>query len=397
MPQSTSLADLAAQTSTLLTHFLGLLTVTPSEPPSSTAHSTTTTTISPQGSTNNVNPDLPVLSVLRDSASLLKAHTTKLGLLLINKPFTPSAVEKVLREVSGTCLPTLMGAVEACRVEKWGETVGAEVRARVARVLRAFQETVAEVGRVAGGGAQVGKSGVVGGMERLDLKSVGKGRREGEKGKEEVLASTGMVWESCDALVELERVGVVGLVVKKAEEWREMLADAMEELKEWGQDDGEDNEEDDEFDGAFSDDDSLGKMMVGGKIPKDNEELKALLQQSLKKLKLIETLYKALAKRRLKTFPFDSQVQSEPRDNLEARTLRMRRLDEVLRYLRTIPETVDDMASRFYESDIQGVDAHLAACCKAAESASETARMDWAGQEDLFTSWGGKWAEAIGT
>jgi len=237
-------------------------------------------------------------------------------------------------------------------------------------------------------------------MERLDLGSGRMGGRGGGKAKEEVLASTGMVWESCDALVELESLGVVGLVVKKAEEWRETLADALEELREWGQDDGEDEdgEEEDELAGAFGDGDSLEKMMLGGKIPNGNQELKALLQQSLKKLKLVETLYKALAKRRLKTFPFGDQALKQPRDDDSGPSVSpMQRLDEIMRHLRMIPETVDDMASEFYDSNVQGVKAHLAACCRAAKSASETARMDWAGQEDAFTAWATKWAEAVET
>ncbi|TIA45963.1 hypothetical protein D6C83_05600 [Aureobasidium pullulans] len=60
------------------------------------------------------NPPNP-LHVLRDSATLLKAHTTKLALLLINKPFTPTAVTSVLRDATQTCLPAMMSAVELCR------------------------------------------------------------------------------------------------------------------------------------------------------------------------------------------------------------------------------------------------------------------------------------------
>ena len=47
------------------------------------------------------------------------------------------------------------------------------------------------------------------------------------------LASTGIVWECCDSIMALQRIGLHGLLVEKAREYREQLEDAIEELKDF--------------------------------------------------------------------------------------------------------------------------------------------------------------------
>src|SRR5438876_242251 len=107
-------------TLSLLRQFLSSLSTTP--PP------TTTTTNPPTAS-----DPLPLLST---AATLTKAHTTKLSLLLLTPPFTPTAISGVLHDLSAGALPVMMTAVEQCSPEVWGQTLSDEVRGGVRRVLR---------------------------------------------------------------------------------------------------------------------------------------------------------------------------------------------------------------------------------------------------------------------
>src|SRR5690606_33791318 len=103
--------------------------------------------------------------------------------------------------------------------------------------------------------------------------------------------------------------GVVGLVVRKAEEWRAVLLDAVEELKEGGEDveadegdEDEDNaERGDEEEGGIGDEDDI--LGAANKLGKGDKELKILLDSGVKKLKMVGMLYQALIKRRLQTIP----------------------------------------------------------------------------------------------
>ncbi|KAI7605709.1 hypothetical protein KC319_g21636, partial [Hortaea werneckii] len=129
--QAASLQDLITATLTQLTTYTTLLnpsTPSPNLPDTDTA----------------VKPPNP-LHLLRDTAKLIKAHVTKLSLLAINKPFTPSAVRKVLAELKATCIPALMSGSQICTQQqggKWSEMMGREVQARTRRVVRELESLV---------------------------------------------------------------------------------------------------------------------------------------------------------------------------------------------------------------------------------------------------------------
>ncbi|KAF1987156.1 hypothetical protein K402DRAFT_375751 [Aulographum hederae CBS 113979] len=348
LPPSGSPQTLTAPTRALLTHFLALLSTTQSSQPTSAS---AVSALASAGETA-YDPYLPVLSVLKDAASLLRAHTTKLSLLAINKPFTPSAIEKVLKEIQGTCLPAMMGAVEACTVERWGACVRGEVVGNVGRALRARNKEILATASE-------------------------KGQNGEEQRNKEVLATTGLVWEACDALVGLQKLGVVGLVIQKAENYRGALADALDELKEWGED--EEDEDEEENDDGFSED-GFG-MEAENKMPKGDSRLRELLDESLKKIRLVETLFKAISKRRLKSVPTpDCPTQ---------------KLDKLMGLLKKIPDDVDDLANAFYQLDSNQAEALLRGCVKDAKAVSEVVSVDWKGERDAFTEWAGKWREII--
>lgn len=254
----------------------------------------------------------------------------------------------------------------------------AEVRARVRRVVVEVRGLVGEVESQLEDVAQAGSSNGVNGDGE---------KREGR----DPLATTGVVWEACDALSELATLGVVGLVVKKAEQYRATLLDAVAELKEWGEDEGDEedgeegkwsgDDEEDDFDNAF---DAL-------KLPRGQKELRAQLESALKKLKMVGMLYQALVKRRLKTFPFSGTTAGDWSGDAWSMGI----LDRVMETLKSIPESVDDLASAFYELDAVEAKKRLEECCKDAVAAKDLVAQNWEGEEDEFTTWSQKWNQAL--
>lgn len=321
--------------------------------------------------TRIANPPDP-LRILGDSSKLVKAHTTKLSLLAINRPFTPSAITKVLKELSATCFPAMMSAVQICEQERasLGSMMGCEVQSRVLRVFRELQSLLQELQLIAAGTQQAGRR--------------------------DTLSSTGVVWESCDAVIELQTMGLGGLALQKAQQYRNTIKDAIEELKEWAEGGDLDNEgqgdalldEDDE--GVDGDKDSLDDIFnAANSMPKDRPELKALADKADGKLKKVALLYEALIKRRIKTFKRDGEGSKDwPRQ--------VARLDEVMQRLKRVPHQVDDLASCFYDLDEEKTNVALQRVVDEGKAAAFGMRNGWTGGEDAFTEWTTKWIDAVG-
>lgn len=339
-------------------------------------------------------------SLLRDASALLKAHTTKLSLMIINKPFSPKAIYSELKSSVEHCIMAMMSALEVVEAgvsvragtvkgdsevpgSPWGTFTSKEVRLRVGRVVREMRVLVQEVAKV---------------CEEESRSSGDDNKLEEGRG---TLASTGVVWEACDALGELERLGVPGLVVYKAQQFYHSLKDAIAELKEWsleaedennGDDEEEDvseNDVDPDFDHDFDD-----IFSAANKLPKGNTALREQLDTTIKKLQLVSVLYQALLKRRLKTFPFTADMDSL--QSLSARE-RMKALNELYDLLQEIPETVDELACAFY--DLNGdMAAELSqSIISQATLSISLVRQSWAETDDEFTAWSAKWLENVRT
>ncbi|KAK5128276.1 hypothetical protein LTR85_002943 [Meristemomyces frigidus] len=361
--ESHALNDLLITTLALLAQFTTYLAPTSTLPPPTTPIS---------------NPPNP-LHVLRDAARLVKAHTTKISLLAINKPFTPSAIRKVLNELTATCLPAMMSAVQICEQERtttWGGLMGGEVRARVRRVFREMEMLLQEVLSIAAGGNEAG--------------AISSSRRDS-------LSSTGVVWESCDALIELEKLGIAGLAVQKAEQYRDTIKDAIEELREWTE--GEDTDTEghdallDENDEAVEGDtESLEDLFnAANSMPRDRPELKQLVEEAGGLLKKVVLLYNAVIKRRLRTFKERGNGEGEGEGE------GVERLDQAMLSLRRIPHQVDELASCFYDLDDARAKEMLAKCINEAKTAARVMEKRWEdGAADEFTAWSRKWKEAVG-
>lgn len=371
-----ALIDLTKTTQTLLTHYQSSLA--PEKDTSPTSQDT--------------DAELPnPLDVIKATTTLLKSHTTTLSLLLITPPLTPSAIIAKIGDVSSGVLSGMVAAAsytpQAGQRDDVGNTMRIEVRAQVRRLLGTWGDVLALLLRMA--------------ERREDSQSNGaaKAKDSGptESEKQEVLSATGVVWEACDALLKLCADGVVGLVVKKAQELRAVLLDAVEELKEWGEDvddDGDEAEGSDDDDGFGSEDDIFG---ASNKLGKDDRELKELLDTSVKKLKMVGMLYQALIKRRLKTFPPSSASGAAATTNGAAGTVSSpsKKLDDLLALLKAIPETVDDLAGAFYDLDEDEAREALERCCDEAKRAVELVKQSWTGSDDEFTAWSAKWVSAL--
>lgn len=320
-----------------------------------------------------VNPPDP-LDILGDAAKLLKAHVTKLSLLAINKPFTASAVAKVIRELTGTCLPALISAVQICEQEKttWGGFMGREAQHRVRRVFKELESLLQEV------------------------RNIAQGAGAGFRGNRDSLSSTGVVWESCDALMELKKLGLAGLAVQKAEQWRDTIKDAITELQEWKEGEDLDTEgqkdilldSDDEAVGG--DTDSIEDMFnAANSMPADRPELKQLVEEAMEKLKKIGILYQALIKRRLKPYKHETGEQKPDKQSSAEY------LDSIIANMRMIPHMVDELASTFYDLDEEQAKSVLERCIVRACGTADLAEITYSGAEDEFTIWSRKWKDAI--
>jgi hypothetical protein len=325
---------------------------------------------------SNVN----ALDLAHDTASLIKAHSTKLSLLIINKPFTATAITTVLRELISGPLPGLASSIEICNAVKYTKAMSEELQWRAKKLFTELGALITAI--------------------PLDGKVLNEEQKNGSlaEGKGS-LAATGTVWEACDKIMELKTMGVGGLCIKKAEEYRDLVKDALEELQEWGEEESSDNEdEDDEAAGSADEEgagisaqDAVDEMFASQHhIPSaDPEKIRPRLESSLKRIRLVALMYAAVIKRRFKTLPYLPHPSLPP--ELKAKSDEdpgiVSCLDEVLDLLKKIPDITDELANAFYELDSQEIDKRMSECFFTAFSAVQLLITNWEGQKDEFSTW----------
>lgn len=319
--------------------------------------------------------DVNALDLANDTASLIRAHSTKLSLLIINKPFTPSAIVKVLRELVAGPLPGLASAVELCTAAKYTKTLSAELKWQAKKVFREFGVLVQAI--------------PLDGKILSDDAKNGTGKTEG-KGS---LASTGVVWQACDGVIELKKLGVAGVVIKMAEDYRDLLDDAVWELLEWGEL-SSDADEEDAAAGSGDEDDAqaaVDNMFEAQKhIPvEDPDKIRPRFESSVKRLRLVTLMYKAVVKRRFKTLPplphpaLPSELKAKSSEDPGI----VSTLDEVMDILKKIPEITDELVSAFYSLDPVEIDKRVGECFFTGFAAVELLMKNWEGENDEFTVW----------
>ncbi|KAI4252574.1 MAG: hypothetical protein LQ352_004214 [Teloschistes flavicans] len=329
------------------------------------------------------------LSVLHDSSSLLRAQITKLSLLLLNKPFTPSAIVSVIISINGEILPGLMAADELCQSPSYSHILHKEIRTQLQDLVEGLVGLVCQVPKDESG------------MRSLDAK------REG------ILKSTGQVWQTCDRLIKVAGMGIVGLAVENAEAYHALVKDAVDELEEWDPDDedidpfGGSSDSGSNSDGTASHPPKEPVLKVTkGEIPnRDTGEIERVALDSLqitdmhvvkvatlKTLKLIRMLYPALMKRRISKFlPFAriSSISSRPP------VAQIEILDQLMQHLRQFSEETDEIAAAVYGRDSAEVERKIQNLKALAERSIGAVKNDWANKEDEFTVWSTQWIQRV--
>ncbi|KAI1320577.1 hypothetical protein F5Y16DRAFT_82490 [Xylariaceae sp. FL0255] len=331
-----------------------------------------------------ISADVDPLALAHDSASLIKAHTTKLSLLIINKPFTPSAIAKVLRELVAGPIPGMASAVQICTAIKYTAVARVELAWRCHRVfkeLRAFLEIIPQNGKV--------------------LPAHLKNGVKGDKGS---LVSTGVVWAACDDVILLKKIGISGLLIKKVEEYRDTLQDVLDELKGWSLETDEDDEDEDKDDqdddvqnvtdklkdSHLSTQDMIDDLMSSQHIPRDDpDNIRERLDLCLKQLRLTTLFYSALIKRRLKSMP--PLTANDAHDTAA-------RVDKTFPLLKQLTNDYGEVALAFYDLDPDAIDKTMGACYKHATEATGPVRPKWGKQDpsdDEFSAWCQKYTSSL--
>ncbi|KAF5645143.1 hypothetical protein F52700_2343 [Fusarium sp. NRRL 52700] len=345
-----ALATLIATATTLLEQLQSTLTTIQRNPQTPTT---------PSSSSSPETTSINALSLARDTSLLIRAHSTKISLLIINEPFTPSAISTVIRELIKGPIPGLATAAQACTPDLYTTVVRKELAYRCQKVLVELWGLLKRVPD--------------------DGKVIPSVERSGSKGS---LVLTGKLWDACDEVVKLADLGVGGFYVRKAEEWRDTLKDVMEELKEWG----EEEEDEDDVNGladdlnntSLTDQEVLDDFMNSSSaIPKsDPDKIRPRLDSTLKRLRMIVLLYQAISKRRFKKLPKDTTTGDIPS-----------KLDRAAGVLETLPHKFGDLAGAFYELDVEEIDTLMEDCFESAVGVSEVLKLGWEGESDEFSEW----------
>ena len=262
---------------------------------------------------------LPLLSV---STATLKSQVTKLSLLCINSPFTPSAVSTILRQCNDSILPSLVTATLLISPDGFAQSYSQEARFLAKKLLEDVQRLVDQVGLRARRADVAGSS--------LNGRNTGRGDL-GETEKKLITEQTAKVWEDCDHLKSFAEDGVGGFIVQKARAWLDLMKDAVKELQDW------DPEEDEETNRDSA------TIKTGVKV------------EALKVLTRIPQSINAIIKHRLAKMPDVKKLSSVQRSVI----------DRTITGFRTISENIDESAESMYMGDPEG-------CLKKAGEARQT-------------------------
>ncbi|KAL3475314.1 hypothetical protein BJX99DRAFT_230041 [Aspergillus californicus] len=314
--------------------------------------------------------ELDPLQLLSASGTALKSHVTKLSLLTITAPFTPSAVATPLSAFNESVLPSLITATLLVTPETHTKAFQTEVHLLTGTALKELSVLVKEVQIVSG--------------SKTDEKPLEQSE------KDTVTIAAGRVWDACDVLIDIANKGVVGFMVRRAEEYRDLVRDAVEEIEGWDPDEGDEFFDDlldgDENEaGESSDDDSDG----------EDKQSAALLERkkdALRILKPIAQIYPGIINNRLIKAP------------ISLRASNITTLELLMKNLQQIPGHIDEVAGALYEADLDKCLRQLVMTKGCACTAIDLVVLPWEAnrdsgdQEDAgdkFTTWSNTWIKVV--
>ncbi|KAN0086530.1 hypothetical protein V8E54_000218 [Elaphomyces granulatus] len=345
--------------------------------------------------TTSANSDPNALSLLSASSKALKSQVTKLSLFAINSPFTPPVICAVLSAVNESVLPSLVTAALLITADKYTKGFHTEAQVLTKTTLRDLSSLVESVKAIA-----AKKSGSSHILTEHDLSATE---------KDAVTTAAGRVWDSCDVLTDLAGNGVVGFLMRRVEEWRDLVKDAICELEEWDPD-----EEDESFDDLLGDDDGdesnasknrnhtsgTEGTLYSGRGDDDSAALLAFKKSTLRVFKPIVQIFPAILSNRLKKngpTPSSSSSHLLPPSHIE-------KLESLTRYLQDIPSLVDEAAGSLYEANIASAVIYTKNAKECAAQAVQLTTFPWsvmkddAAQtptEDKFTTWSRTWLKVM--
>jgi hypothetical protein len=275
--------------------------------------------------TTNNQPDAPSpLILLNAAAAALKSQVTKLSLLAITAPFTPTAVTTCLTSLNESILTSLVTAALLTTPESSTSSFSAECRSLSAAALRDLQAL----------------------LRSLEGRSKEKPRAEvSQQVKAAFTETTGRVWDDCDKLSALATEGVPGYVVRKSKQWLDLMKDAVKELEDW--DPEQDIDDDDPFGDGLSDEEDHNshddKQNTTSTTDDDRSAISAgVKDQALKVLSRIPQSIHVVIKQRLEKI----DATALPPDHTT-------QLDTILSHNRHISELIDESAEGMYLGDLE--------------------------------------------
>ncbi|CRG92765.1 hypothetical protein PISL3812_09832 [Talaromyces islandicus] len=337
-------------------------------PQAETTASTSTTT----------KPTDPLL-LLSDSAKMLRSQVTKLSLLAITSPFTPSAISTVVSAANDSAMPSLVTAALLLTSSEYTKAFTGEARVLVKTVLREFSALVEEVLRLANR------------HEAGDFNN-NKDQELPKADKDVITSRTGRVWDSCDTVIDLVAKGVVGFVAGRVQQWHDLIKDAISELEEW---DPEDDTDFDDLLGSDEDEEDDDKDEDQEPTQEEKKEIDALQKQkksTLRAIKPIAQIYPAIVSNRLKKGGLTASS-----------TAQIQKLESLSSDLQSIPGHVDEAAGSLYEGSVTDSVRYLRLAKTTAERAVQLVSLPWRGEntidagskEDKFTVWSKTWMKVM--
>ncbi|KAH8690946.1 hypothetical protein BGW36DRAFT_389645 [Talaromyces proteolyticus] len=315
------------------------------------------------------------LRLLSDSTKALRSQVTKLSLLSITAPFTPSAISTVVGVVNDSVMPSLVTAALLLTPSEYTKAFSSEARILSKTVLREFASLVEDVIRLA-----------------EKKKREEEASEELSKAEKDVVTSrTGRVWDACDTLLDLVEKGIVGFVAGRVQQWHDLVKDAISELEEWDPEDDTDFNELLDSDDEGDDDESENGQE---QIPDEKENMDRLQDQkksTLRAMKPLVQIYPAIISNRIK------------KGGLAASKSQIQKLESLSADLQAIPDHIDEAAGSLYEGNVADSIRYLRLAKTSAERAVQSVALPWKSEdgngdqspEDKFTTWSRTWMKVI--
>jgi Grap2 and cyclin-D-interacting len=319
------------------------------------------TSVPPGGTAPPPNSPSPI-PLLSTSAKTLRAQTTKVSLLIITPPFTASAICSILSSLNDAILPNLLTATLLLSPSNSTKAYSAEAICVTKATLRDLK-----------------------GLAHLVEARSKDGKPKAEPSpqqKSAITEATGKIWEDCDELNELAEKGIAGFVAKKAEQYLELIRDAIKEIEEWDPDDDDSDDENNSTNGGdeFSGKDCDTTAYSNSKTTNDthvakSQDIAQTRSSSLTILLRIPQSLQVVIHQRLK-----KGLPPSP-------TTRHRHiLDNVLTKLEQTSTCIDDVAERLYTHDALGAILTAEKARATAIEIVEAVLQPWDRDQSGFTS-----------